>query len=272
MFIKFMIIPRFLYRFFDHVDKRQRFVISTLILTFLILMSSFLTFNQIKYFVFIIAGMVYFLTFFSILEGIKKFEWLMLFILPVYFTTAFVLFYFLLPVRWLTRLPFIIIYGISIYAILLSSNIFNVGVEKSLQLFRAAFSVNYLFLTLTLFLMFNLILSFQLNFFINFVLIFLFTLPINLQFLWSINPKIIIESAIIKYALLIALIIAEIGLVFSFVPIKSTLLAIFLTACFYGLVGLFQAYIEERLFRERIREYIFVFIFVFIITILSISW
>lgn len=267
-----MLIPRFLYRLFEHVDKRQRFVISTLILTFFIFISSFLTFNQIKYFILIIAGMVYFLTFFSILEGIERFEWLMLFILPVYFTVAFILFYFLLPVRWLTRLPFIIIYGISIYAILLSSNIFNVGVEKSLQLFRAAFSVNFLFLTLTLFLIFNLVLSFQLNFVFNFVSIFLFTLPLNLQFLWSINPKIILESSTIKYAFLIALIIAETGLVFSFVPIKSTLLAIFLTACFYSLVGLFQAYIEKRLFKERIREYIFVFIFVFIITILSVSW
>ncbi len=267
-----MLIPRFLYRLFDRVSKRQRFVISTLILTLFIFVSSFLTFNQIKYFVFFVAGTVYFLTFFSILEGVEKIEWLTLFILPVYFTVAFVLFYFLLPVRWLTRLPFIIIFGISIYAILLSSNIFNVGVEKSLQLFRAAFSVNFLFLTLTLFLIFNLVWSFQLNYFINFVLIFLLTFPINLQFLWSINPKTILEPLIIKYSFLITLIIAEIGLVFSFVPIKSTLLAIFLTACFYSLIGLFQAYIEERLFRERIREYIFVFIFVFIITILSISW
>lgn len=267
-----MLIPRFLYRLFYHVDKRQRFVISTLILTFFILISSFLSFNQIKYFVWLLAVTVYFLTFFSILEGIEKMEWLMLFILPVYFTVAFVLFYFLLPVRWLTRLPFIIIYGISIYAILLSSNIFNVGVEKSLQLFRAAFSVNFLFLTLTLFLIYNLILSFQLNFFINFSLIFLFTIPLNLQFLWSINPKVILGPLIVKYGFLIALLIAEIGLVFSFVPIKSTLLAIFLTACFYSLVGLFQAYIEERLFKERIREYIFVFIFVFIITLLSMGW
>jgi len=267
-----MIMPRFLYRFFHQIDKRQRFVISTLILSFFILISSFLTFNQIKYFVFILAGMVYFLTFFSILEGIERWEWLMLFILPVYFTVAFVLFYFLLPVRWLTRLPFIIVYGISIYAILLSSNIFNVGVEKSLQLFRAAFSVNFLFLTLTLFLVFNLIFSFQLSFIFNFVFVFLFILPIVLQFLWSINPKIILESQLVKYAFLISLIIAEAGLVFSFVPIKSTLLAIFLAACFYSLVGLFQAYLEERLFKERIREYIFVFIFVFIIIILSVSW
>jgi diacylglycerol kinase len=216
--------------------------------------------------------MVYFFTFFSILEGIEKIEWLMLFILPVYFTVSLVLFYFLLPVRWLTRLPFIVIYAISIYAILLSSNIFNVGVEKSLPLFRAAFSVNFLFLSLTLFLILNLILSFRLNFFSNFLVIFLFTLPLIWQFLWSVDPKITLSQIVVKYGLLINLIMAEVGWVFSFVPVKASILAVFLTAGFYSLLGLFQAYIEERLFRERIREYLFVLIFVFILTILSINW
>ena len=66
----------------------------------------------------------------------------MLFLLPILLSVAMYLFYFLFPVRWLTRIPFVLVYGISMYAVLLSSNIFNVGVEKNLQLFLA-FSLSH---------------------------------------------------------------------------------------------------------------------------------
>ena len=79
----------------------------------------------------------------------------------------FLLFYFLFPTRWITRIPFIIFYSISVYAMFLVSNIFNVGVEKSLQLYRAAFSVNYFYQSLMVFLFANLILSLKLNFFLG---------------------------------------------------------------------------------------------------------
>lgn len=253
------------------IEKRRRFIIATLLLSFLMLFSTFLSFNQLKYFIFASIITAYFLTFFSILERIHKIEWLTLFLHPVYFTLAFDLFYFLLPVRWLTRIPFIIIYAVSIYAILLSSNIFNVGVAKSLQLFRVAFSVNFLFLTISSFLVFNLILSFKLNFALNFILVFIFIFPLILQFFWSIDPKTSLDRKLIKYAFIISLFLSEITLVFCFLPLRQIIFALLLTACFYSLLGLFHAYIEGRLFANRIKEYLFVLIFVFIIVLLSVS-
>jgi len=65
--------------------------------------------------------------------------------MPIVLSIAFYMFYFLFPVRWITRIPFIALYAIAIYATLLCSNIFSIGVEKSLQLYRAAFSINFLF-------------------------------------------------------------------------------------------------------------------------------
>lgn len=255
------------------IEKRRRFIIATLLLSFLMLFSTFLSFNQlIKYFIFASMAATYFLTFFSILERIHKIEWLTLFLHPVYFTLAFDLFYFLLPVRWLTRIPFVIIYAVSIYAILLSSNIFNVGAAKSLQLFRVAFSVNFLFLTISSFLVFNLILSFKLNFMLNFILIFIFIFPLAFQFFWSIDPKISLEDRkLIKYAFIISLFLSEIALVFCFLPISQIIFALLLTAGFYSLLGLFHAFIEGRLFANRIREYLFVLVFVFIIVLLSVT-
>lgn len=254
------------------IEKRKRCIISTLVLTFFLLIATFLSLKHLFPFLFFIGILTYGLTFFSVFEGIRKGEWLTLFIMPVFFTLSFLLFYFLLPVRWLTRLPFILLYAISIYALFLSSNIFNVGVEKSLQLFRAAYSVNFLFSTLTSFFIYSLILSFRLSFILNFFLSFFFTFPLSLQILWSVEPKEVIKRKIINYAFLVSFIIGELAWIFSFAPLRINVLALFLTTSYYCLLGLFQAYLEERLFKERIREYVFVFIVVFLLTVFSISW
>lgn len=262
----------FLVRLFGRIEKRRRFIFTTFFLTLIILISSFFSLEQAEYFLLILGLCVYFLTFFSVLERIDGVEWLMLFMIPVYFTLAFYLFYFFFPSRWLTRFPYVTIYAVSIYAILLSSNIFNVGATKNLQLVRAAFSVNYLFVTITSFLIFNLVLSFRLPAMANFFLFLILIFPLAVQFLWSVEPTTYLNRQLVWYGFAISLLIAEFGLVFSFTPIKPTILALFLTSGFYSLGGLIHAYIENMLFRERVKEYIIVLVFVFLITILSIQW
>lgn len=264
--------PSFFIKLFYRLGKRQRFIIASFLSTFFILASSFFSLDQAEYFTVLLLVIVYILTFFSVLEDINGVEWLMLFLLPVYFTLSFYLFYFLLPVRWLTRLPYISIYAISIYAILLSANIFNIGVTKNLHLFRAAFSVNYLYLTVTSFITFNLILSFRQIFYVNFILIFLASYPLALHFLWTINPKTHFLPNIRSYAFVVAMLLGEAALIFSFTPIKSTIFALSLTALFYSLCGLLQAHSENMLFRKRVREYIFVLVFVLLIVLLSTQW
>ena len=49
-----------------------------------------------------------------------------------YFCISLLLFYYLLPTRLLTRIPFVILVGVAMYALLLSENIFNVGVDRTL--------------------------------------------------------------------------------------------------------------------------------------------
>lgn len=257
---------------FSRIGKRKRFVFATGVLTILILLSSFFSLDQAEYFLILLVFFVYIGTFFSILENIRGVEWAMLFLLPVYFTVAFYLFYFFFPIRWLTRLPYVGFYAVSIYALFLSSNIFNVGVNKNLQLYRAAFSVNFLYLTVTAFFGFNLILSLRQFPFVNMILFFLCAYPLALQFLWTINPKTSLDRRLSHIAFVVALIIAECALVLSFIPIKTAIFGLFTTALFYSLCGLFQAYLEERLFKERIREYVIVVVFVTVITLLSIQW
>ena len=254
------------------VEKRIRFVIATLSLSAIMLFSTFFLFDKFWIFIPILIVATFFFTFFAILEGIEKVEWTMLFIMPVLWSIVAYLFYFLFPVRWITRLPFMFSYGFSIYAILLASNIFNVGVARSLQLYRAAFSVNYLYQTVIAFLAFNVLFSFKQNIVVNGVITFGLIYALGIQLFWSVKPKVYIDRTVKNYAFIVAIIILQIMFLFQFLAIKSTIVALFLTACYYSLSGILYHYSDQKLFNQTIREYVFVVIFVFIIVFLSIQW
>jgi len=279
MFLELMAITKlhskifdFLERKFLKIGKRIRFAISTVLISFLMLFSTFFFFDKVWIFLPLLALSSYILTYFSVLEEIEKIEWITLFIMPIALTISFYLFYFLFPGRWLTRLPFIIIFSVSYYATLLCSNIFNVGVEKNLQLYRAAFSINFFYQTLIAFLLFNNFFSLKLNFFYNGILTGVVSFLLALQLIWTVRLNLTLEEYIIHFSLLIALVIFELGVALSFVPLASSIFALFLSAVYYCLAGMIFHYHDQSLFKETIREYLTVLVFVGIITLLSISW
>ncbi|PIV09212.1 hypothetical protein COS31_03995 [Candidatus Roizmanbacteria bacterium CG02_land_8_20_14_3_00_36_15] len=251
------------------IEKRVRFIVSSLVLTFLMFVATFFFFDKAPIFIisFLVAG--YFLTYFAIIEGIERVEWFTLFLMPIVLSLAFYLFYFLFPGRWLTRLPFIIIYAISIYANFLIANIFNVKVEKSLQLYRAAFSVNFFFQTLVVFLIFNSIFSFHFGFITDGLVSGVVVFLLSLQLYWSVKMPSFLEREIISYSVLTSLLVTELVVIFSFTALPGTILALFMAASYYSFSGLVCSYLDQRLFRETIREYLFVWGFVFLIMILS---
>lgn len=254
------------------IEKRFRFVLTSLVLTALILISTFFPFTASIVFIPLLFLVAYLLTYFCLLEGIEGMSWFGLFVMPIMVTIAFYFFYFLFPARWLTRLPFAALYAISIYAMLLCSNIFNVGVEKSLQLYRAAFSINFFYHAVITFFIFNLIFSLQQIFLINAVLVGVVGSVLSLHLFWTIKLNKHLEPEILRYALLTGGVLTELAIAVSFLPLKISIYALFLTAGYYSLSGLMYNYIDQRLFKETIREYVIVFIFVTVITLLSLSW
>jgi len=254
------------------IEKRIRFVTSTLALSGLMLLATFFFFDKAIFFIPILVLASYFFTFFAIIEGIEEIEWFSLFIVPMILTLSFYLFYFLFPVRWLTRIPFILFYGISIYANLLASNIFNVKMEKSLQLYRAAFSVNFFFHTIVIFLLFNNLLSFHLSFILNGLVTGMLVFLLSLQLYWSLKMPPRLDKEIFSYATLTGVILVELTIVFSFVTVvRGTILALFLAASYYSLGGLIYSFLDQRLFKETIQEYLLVWGFVFLIVLLAIK-
>lgn len=260
--------PRWAYK----IEKRYRFVISVIISTTLMLFSTFFFFDWAWVFVPLFIIIVSLLVFYSILEGVEKLEWLMLFLMPVLFTVSFYLFYFLFPVRWLTRIPFAAVYATSLYALLLTSNIFNVGVEKNLQLYRAAFSVNYFFQSFVAFLIFNILFSLRQNFLVNGLGAGIITFPLALQFLWTIKLDLVLEKQVLANSAFIALLMFELAIILSFIPLRTSISALLLSACYYSFIGLTTAYMDNRLFKNTIREYLFVLGFVLVITFLTLNW
>lgn len=254
------------------IEKRLRLAASVAILSLLMLFSTFFYFDKAPIFIFVLFLVSFALSYFALLEEIEKMDWFGLFFMPITLTVFFYLFYFLFPSRWLTRLPFIFVYAVSIYAVLLCSNIFNVGVEKSLQLYRAGFSINYFYLTFVAFLIFNILFSFKAIFLINVLGVGVAVFLLSIHLYWTIKLKKHLESQVISSAFFTAIVLSEMTALIGFVPLRSTIASLFLTTTFYSLGGVVYSHIDEKLFKETVREYIGVWIFVLLITLLSISW
>jgi len=261
------------FKFVNIIPKRVRIIAVTIVMLALMTLSTFFSFGDSwLIFIIIIALVSYLTTYIAVFEGIDGVEWLMLFIMPIIFAISIYLFYSLLPVRWLTRIPFLGLFALGYYSILLTQNILNVGVEKSIQLYRAAFSVNYLIQTMIIFLFSMVLFSFRLNFLLNALLSIGIIFISSLQLFWSVNLEKNITRNLLSLAGANSIIMAELIILSSFVPLSINIAALTVTAGYYGTSGILQNYIGERLFKNVIREYSFVLLFVLFVIILTLQW
>lgn len=255
-----------------NLSKREKFGLGVGFLTLIFLSIQLVSFSFRYPLVGVLLILTYLFSAWGFEEDLKGIEWLMLFILPVMFVASLSLFYFLLPVRWLTRLPVAVIFALGVYAILLVENIYNVAAERTIQLLRAAHSVGLLLTLFTNFLFLALIFALHLPFYGNTLLVFLISFPLVLQALWSIKLEEVISRELFFYTLTLTLTLAELALVFSFWPIPTIIEALFLTTVFYSLVSIAQQHFVERLFRRTLWEFISVSLLVFVFVIFTARW
>ncbi len=254
------------------IDKRKKFFITACLLA-VGLLTIQLSGIEWRYWAILLLGIAtYFLSAWSLSEGLNGVEWLTVLALPVLFTVGVSLFYFLTPVLWLARLPLIFLYGVGLYGLLLTENIFSVAAIRTIQLLRSAHAVSFLLTLVTSFFLYNVVLSFRETPWFNFLLIFSISLPVFLQGLWCINLEEKLTARIWLYSLGSALVLGEIALVFSFWPVTVAVGSLSLTTSLYILLGLIQHYFSERLFRRTINEYIGVGIAILIVIFLTTHW
>lgn len=254
------------------LSRRQQFVGVTSLLTIGLLLTQ-LTTGESRYpLVFVLslaAAGLSALVFRPELSGI---EWLTILSLPTLFTTAVALFYFLLPVRWLTRLPVALLYGIGIYALLLTENIYTVAADRTIALLRAAHSVGFLLTLLTYFLLVQTVLAFRFVAPVQMLLIGIISFLLVLQSVWSMELSSELSRRVWQSSVAITVFLTQLVWICSFIPIKTTLLALLFTTAFYSTVGMAQQYLVEKLYKKTVIEFFAVTAIVFLMTLMATSW
>src|SRR3989344_3162872 len=203
------------------------------------------------------------------LSGIKYF---LLLLLPAYFVAGASLFYFLLPVRRLTRLPFAVIFGISVYLLMLTANIYNVAAIRTIALLRAAHAVGLLFSLLSTYFLANVLFSLHLPFYFVVLGIILIVLPLYAVGLWSYELEDFISRKVALYTAIFTIVTAQLGLVLAFWPVVPTAGALAIATVMYVLLGLSQFDFEDRLKPRIIWEHLGIALLVFLTIIVTTRW
>ena len=251
------------------LSKRKEFVLITAVLTTGLFATQLISGEYRYWGLLVLTLLSCILSAIALRENLTRYKWLMLIILPTLFTAAVGLFYFLLPVRWLTRLPIGILYAVGIYAILLVENIYSVAVNRTIQLLRVAHAVGFLISLVTGFLLLNTMFSLRFASYYNMLIVFVISFPIILQSLWSIQLEDRIIRVVFIYTLGISWILAQLGFVISFWPLKPIIISIFMTTVTYALLGISHQYLMKRLYRKNIVEYVQVVAIVTIMILLT---
>lgn len=261
---------------FQFLDKQQRFIIQTIILTTGLLITQLIWSDYRLHMVFVLSFSSYILTAWSLKEDISGIEWIFLFILPVFFTASISLFYFLLPSRWISRLIASIIFAVGTYAIVRAENIYNVAAERSIGLLRVAQTVGLLITLVIMFFSTIIVYSLRAPFWLNMLFLMSVSFILAMQSLWTMKLETRLSKQLLIYSGIIGLIIGEIVGILSLWPIfKSSGLAIgalFINSVFYSVVGMTQQYFMGRMFTNTTREYIVSFLLMMILLIVSTRW
>jgi len=254
------------------LTKRQVFVGVTVILTVLFLLTQLVPLETRYPCIIGLSIIAYGLSAFTLREDLHGIEWLTLLTMPTLFTAAMALFYFLLPVRWLTRLPVAALYGVGMYALLLTENIYNVAADRTIALLRAAHSVGFLLTLLTYFLLAQSVLAFRYVAPFNALVIGIISFFLVLSALWAMELTQQVSRRVWHLTIATTLFLTNLVWIFSFLPTKATLAALLFTTVFYSAVGMGQQYLVEKLYKKTVIEFFVVSVIVFVITIIATSW
>ncbi|MEM4230731.1 MAG: hypothetical protein QXF25_02550 [Candidatus Pacearchaeota archaeon] len=258
-------------KLFPVISKRRKFIIGVLFLSLGLFISQNLLGKSGVYTVFSLAFLTDIVLFLILYKDLKDNFSPQLFILPFFFSLAFGLFYFLVPARFLTRLITTSLYALGLYSLFLSENIFVVSSIRTIALLTSARTVSFAITLLSFFFLSNVVFSFHLNIFLLLPLLFIYSFLLIAHSLWTytLDRNIL---ANLYWVLGLAVCLIEISAILWFWPSTPTVLALFLTGFFYYIVGLSQAWIEKRLFKGILWEYMWIAAVVIITLLLFTSW
>jgi hypothetical protein len=209
---------------------------------------------------------------FGLKEGLGKDTTLFTLILPFLYTISVGFFWFLLPSSILTRLPVIFLFGVGMYALFLTMNIYTVSAIRTIALFRAAKGVGFVLTLFTFFLIFDNLFSVRLPIFIFLPSVLVISLPMFLQGFWSISLEKYLDRAVLRSSIVSSLIMGEMAACIYFWPVTVSIGSLFLTLSSYVLLGLGQSKLEGRLFKQTVKDYVLIGFVLILVIFLFTSW
>lgn len=253
------------------IDKRQKFVLATGLLS----LGLFFTEFQLTQWGLIITFVLPFLTvlflWWAIYNDLKENKLYQVFVLPFFYTLAFGFFYLLTPTTFIVRLLLTGVYAFGLYSLFLSQNIFIVSSSRTIQLLSGARIVSFVITLISYFFLTNIVFSFRVIIFPEIALMAIYTYLMIYHSLWTYTLQKYSQSLLIWVSALTVCIIEVASLVW-FWPSSPTVTALFLSGFFYAIVGLSHIWLEKRLFKGILWEYVWVGTIVFFVLLLFTTW
>jgi len=254
------------------MSKRRRFVITSLLLSLGFIAIQFLN-DQNRFWAIGALGVLTVVLFYwSLMQSLGGKMTLLTLILPTIFTLGVGFFWFLLPANVFARIPIVMFYGIGIYVLCLTANIYSVAAVRTIALLRAARGVGFVLSLLTSFLVFDAILSVRTEIYILLPFTFIVSFLLYLQGYWSMLLETRFSKDLVILSGISSLLTMEVAAALYFWPVTVVVGSLFLTVTFYMLLGLGQAKLDGRLFSSTVREHLVVGALVFVAMFFATHW
>lgn len=254
------------------ITKRQKLVLMSFFLTFVLIATQTVGENLRYQIMAFLAASALFLAMFALWGELSGVKYFLLLLLPVYFVIGASLFYFLLPVRWLTRLPFALAFGISVYLLMLTANIYNVAAIRTIALLRAAHAVGLLFSLVSTFFLVNVLFSLHLPVYFVVPGVILVTGPLYLVGMWSYELEEFVSRRVFAFTSVFTLVTAEVAAVISFWPVVPINGALVIVTAMYVFLGLGQFIFQEKLRQRVVWEHLGVALLVSVVVLMATKW
>ncbi|HSX39995.1 MAG TPA: hypothetical protein VLF68_00070 [Candidatus Saccharimonadales bacterium] len=265
------IIKRFTSRLHLGINKRQQFIIAVLVSSLGLFLSENIFSKAGVTIAIVLSFVTDFFLYLSLKEDLEDNFFPQIFILPFFYSLSFGLFYFLVPARLLTKIIMTTLYAIGLYSVYLSQNIFTVSSIRTIALLAGARTVSLVITMLSFFFLTDVLLSLHLHVVLTFFLLSLFSFPLILHSIWTYTLSRSLKAETL-WVVSLTLCITEIAVVLWFWPSTPTVLALFLSGIFYIIISLSHVWLERRLFKSVIWEYLWVSLIIFIVLFLFTNW
>ncbi|HSW47583.1 MAG TPA: hypothetical protein VLG67_00735 [Candidatus Saccharimonadales bacterium] len=253
------------------IDKRQKFVIGTIILSVGLFLSEYqLGRSGILVPIFLSVLTDLFL-YWAIYQDLRENRTIEAFILPFFYSLSFGMFYFLSPSSLIFRLLLSAIYAFGVYSVFLSQNILAVSSTRTITLLSGARIVSFVTTLLSYFFLTNIVFTLHTNLLIVVVIVLVYNFFLVYHSLWTYTLQ-KIDKQLLIWAGTLTVCSIEACMLLWFWPSSPTFVALFLTGFFYAVVGLSHIWFERRLFKGIMWEYVWVGCIIFFVLILFTPW